>query len=102
MQVLLRKSDERQDLQCPLCSQGCRVYWDRTSLAEQSAVRGTVLDALRHDHATDPSRGAHSDTPFTVPRWEGPPQFSGAALLGGMSRLHRSASAALEDFATGK
>jgi hypothetical protein len=102
MQVLLKKSDDRQELQCPLCSQGFRVYWERTSLVEQSAVRGTVLQALRNDHATDPSRAAHSDTPFTVPKWSGAPQFSGAALLGGLSSLHRSASAALEDFTTGK
>jgi hypothetical protein len=102
MQVLLRKSDERQDLQCPLCSQGFRVYWERTSPEEQSAVRGPVLEALRHDHATDPTRAAHSDTPFTVPKWSGSPQFSGAALLGGLSSLRRAASVALEDFATGK
>jgi hypothetical protein len=102
MQVLLKKSDERQELQCPLCSQGFRVYWERTSLIEQSAVRGTVLQALRDDHASDPSRAAHSDTPFTVPKWSGAPQFSGAALLGGLSSLHRSASVAVDDFATGK
>jgi hypothetical protein len=102
MQVLLKKSEERQDLQCPLCGQGFRVYWERTSLKEQSAVRGPILQALREEHATDPSRAAHSDTPFNVPQWSGAPQFSGAALLGGLSRLHRSASVALEDFATGK
>ncbi len=102
MQVLLKKSDERQDLQCPICSQGFRVYWERTSLEEQTSVRGEVLAALRLDHTTDRSRSAHPDSPFTVPHWDGAPQFSGAALLGGLSRLHRSASVALDDFATGK
>jgi hypothetical protein len=90
MQVLIRKSDIKQDVQCSVCGQGFRLYWERTSLTEQEATLHTVLDSLRRDHATDLTPAAHTDAPYTVPRWEGSPQFSGAALLGGLSGIHRA------------
>ena len=90
MQVLIRKSDIKQDVQCNVCGQGFRLYWERTSVVEQEATLNTVLDSLLQDHATDLTSAAHTDAPYTVPRWEGSPQFSGAALLGGLSGLHRA------------
>jgi hypothetical protein len=90
MQVLIRKSDIKQDVQCDVCGQGFRLYWERTSLEEQAAMRQTVIQSLHQDHAVDQTSAAHADAPYNVPRWEGPPQFSGAALLGGLSGLHRS------------
>jgi hypothetical protein len=96
MQVLLRRSDEKQDLKCRVCGQGFRVYWERTSLEEQTAMRAIVLDTLDLQHAGDGSPAAHPASPFNVPNWQGPPQFSGAALLGGLSTIRRTAPPELD------
>ena len=96
MQVLLRKSDDRQDVHCTVCGQGFRLYWERTSVAEQDTMRAAVLDELRSQHADDQTPAAHPRAPFNVPRWTGPPQYSGAALLGGLSGFHKIASADLD------
>jgi hypothetical protein len=96
MQVLLRKSEEKQDLQCRVCGQGFRVYWERTSLEEQVAMRATLLKELEEQHATDRTAAAHPESPFNVPAWQGSPQFSGAALLGGLSTIRRAAPRELD------
>jgi hypothetical protein len=95
MQVLLRKSDIHQDVQCSVCGQGFRLYWERTSPAEQATMRSIILGELRDHHApehgNDKTSSAHPASPFNLPSWSGPPQFSGAALLGGLSGMHRRA-----------
>ena len=99
MQVLLRKSDEKHEIRCDVCGQGFRLYWERSSMDEQEAMRPAVLDELRQQHAdaaSDPSPGAHPSGPFNVPRWSGSPQFSGAALLGGLSTIRRIAPRELD------
>jgi hypothetical protein len=96
MQVLLRKSEDRQDIKCSICGQGFRLYWERTSLAEQAAMRDILQDELVQHHSDDKSRAAHPSTPFNLPSWPGPPQFSGAALLGGLSTIRRAAPAELD------
>ena len=100
MQVLLRKSESdsnaRVDIQCSVCHQGFRVYWERTSDAERDAVRATILAELAQQHVGDNTAAAHPGTPFNVPQWTGSPQFSGAALLGGLSGFHRVAGPELD------
>ena len=96
MQVLLRKSDDRQDIKCTICGQGFRLYWERTSLEEQAAMRTQLADELVLQHASDRSLAAHPSTPFNLPSWQGPAQFSGAALLGGLSTIRRAAPAELD------
>jgi hypothetical protein len=99
MQVLLRKSDDIHDLKCDICGQGFRLYWERNSLDEQAAMRPTVQAELRQHHvdaASDTSPNAHPSGPFNVPRWSGSPQFSGAALLGGLSTMRRAAPRELD------
>jgi hypothetical protein len=91
MQVLLRKSTTRQDILCPACNQSFRVYWERTSPAERQTMRAIVEAELRHQHAADPTSSAHPEIPFNLPDWAGPPQFSGAALLGGLTGFHKAA-----------
>lgn len=96
MQVLLRKSDTSHDVRCDVCGQGFRLYWERTSLAEQATMRAIVLGELRDQHATgqgadDKSSAVHPSSPFNLPNWSGQPQFSGAALLGGLSGVRRAA-----------
>jgi hypothetical protein len=93
MQVLLRQSDSHRDIQCPICGQFFRLYWERTSTAEQNTMRAIVLDELREHHLEgdggDKTTSAHPSGPFNLPSWGGSPQFSGAALLGGLSGMHR-------------
>jgi hypothetical protein len=96
MQVLLRKSEEKQELQCRVCGQGFRVYWERTSLEERVAMRAIVLKELEQHHAGDRTAAAHPESPFNVPSWQGLPQFSGAALLGGLSTIRRAAPPELD------
>jgi hypothetical protein len=90
MQVLLRKSEIRHDIQCGVCHQGFRVYWERTSQAERATMRTIVETELRHQHDGDDTTAAHPETPFNLPQWSGAPQFSAAALLGGLTGLHTS------------
>ncbi|MDE3104812.1 MAG: hypothetical protein KGK08_06525 [Acidobacteriota bacterium] len=96
MQVLVRKSNEKQDIQCAVCGQGFRLYFERTSLEEQASMRAEVARELAHQHATDQTAAAHPASPFTWPEWQGPAQFSGAALLGGLSTIRRAAPAELD------
>ncbi|WP_213805199.1 hypothetical protein [Granulicella sp. dw_53] len=96
MQVLLRKSDEREDIKCGVCGQGFRLYWERTSLEEQVIMREAVLEALSKQHGSDFTSEVHPTAPFTVPEWSGSPQFSGAAMLGGLSGFHRIADPKLD------
>jgi hypothetical protein len=86
-------------MKCDVCGQGFRLYWERNSVDEQEAMRPAVLDELRQQHAdaaSDPSSDAHPSGPFNVPRWSGSPQFSGAALLGGLSTMRRIAPRELD------
>ena len=99
MQVLLRKSDEKHDLKCDVCGQGFRLYWERPSSSEQEPMRAIVQDELGQHHSGTPadlSREAHPAVPFNVPSWAGSPQFSGAALLGGLSTIRRAAPPELD------
>jgi hypothetical protein len=91
MQVLLKKSDTSRDIECTLCGQGFRAYWERSSTDERETVRTRILSELRGHHAAESvdTASAHPDTPFNLPSWSGSPQFSGAALLGGLSGMHR-------------
>jgi hypothetical protein len=91
MQVLLRRSDEKQDIKCSICNQGFRLYWERSSPAEQATMRAIVQGELRHHHATDTTPEAHPSQPFNLPNWSGPAHYSSAALLGGLSGLQRVA-----------
>ena len=75
---------------CRVCGQGFRVYWERTSLEEQMAMRAIVLKELEQHHAGDRAPSAHPDLPFNVPQWQGAPQFSRSrTLLGGLSSIRR-------------
>jgi hypothetical protein len=83
MQVLLKRSTEKKDIQCSVCQQGFRLFWERTEFAERETMRAIVLAELRRHHASDATPAAHPPQPFNLPEWGGQPEFSGAALLGG-------------------
>lgn len=98
MQVLLRKSATRQDIQCSICNQGFRLYWERTSPAERATMRAIVEAELRHQHTTDTTPSAHPELPFNLPEWAGQPQYSGAALFGGLTGPHHSTALTCRQF----
>ena len=82
MQALCKPSDSSPDILCPVCGQGFRLYWERSSSAQQEATLPEIRQALK-DHHSDPAFLSHPASAFNVPSWSGLPQFSAAALLGG-------------------
>jgi hypothetical protein len=80
MQALCQPTTASADVNCPVCSKGFRLFWERTSKLDQLAALPNVLKQLRahHDKGSE-----HPETSFNVPSWSGQPEFSGAALLGG-------------------
>jgi hypothetical protein len=97
MQVLLRRSDFRQDLHCSVCGQGFRLYWELNSSPERATMRSIVLGELHEHHSREQggnkTAAAHPVDLFRLPTWLGSPQFSRATLLASPdSRIHRVAS----------
>jgi hypothetical protein len=91
MQVLLKHSERHKDIECSVCKQSFRIYWERSSDAERQTMRAIVEGELRRHHDKgDASKTAHPSGPFNLPEWSGDHQFSGAALLGGLSGLVRT------------
>jgi len=80
MQALCQPTENTADVNCPVCDKGFRLFWERTSKADQKAALPNVLKQLRAHHADGEN---HPDASFNVPHWGGKPEFSGAALLGG-------------------
>ncbi len=89
MQVLVRKTEGSSDVACSICGQGFRLYWERPSEEEQKVMTANVREALHRQHTDGIERSAHPAVPFNVPSWPGMPQFSAAALLGGLSGARR-------------
>ncbi|MDQ2832541.1 MAG: hypothetical protein M3Y50_02135 [Acidobacteriota bacterium] len=85
MQVLLKRSEFRQDVRCSVCGQGFRLYWEPTLLSERDTMRIILLADLRQHHAIeqggDPSPAAHPADLFRLPNWVEPPRLSRAARL---------------------
>jgi|KBSMisStaDraftv2_1062788.scaffolds.fasta_scaffold466254_2 hypothetical protein len=93
MQVLLKRSEEKKDIECNVCQQGFRLYWERTSPAERATMRAIIQgELIRHHDDNLNSIDAHPARPFNLPEWSGEHQFSGAALLGGLSGVRRVAT----------
>jgi hypothetical protein len=81
MQVLLKSSNESAEIRCDLCGQGFLLYWERHTELEADTLR-EVEAALRDQHRDKNGAGAHPEHGFLVPAWDGPIEFSGAAILG--------------------
>jgi hypothetical protein len=73
MQVLVRRSRFRQDIQCVVCGQAFRLYWELSSPSERDIVRAIVLGELRDHHAReqggDMTAAAHPVDLFRLPSW---------------------------------
>jgi hypothetical protein len=96
MQVLLRKSNFRQDIQCSVCGQGFRLYWELRSPSERATMRSIVIGELREHHSReqggDKTAAAHPVDLFRLPTWLGSPEFYRSTLLASPeSRIHRAA-----------
>jgi hypothetical protein len=81
MRVLLKKSNEHQDVECSICGQCFRLYWERSSEAERATMRAIIQGELRYQHHSDMTATAHPGIPFYLPDWSVTPQFIGAALV---------------------
>ncbi|WP_158942096.1 hypothetical protein [Granulicella sp. S190] len=96
MQVLLRRSEYRQDIHCPVCGQGFRLYWELASSPERATMRSIVLGELRDHHSTEQggekTAAAHPFDLFRLPGWAGAPQFSRASMLAGPVKAHSNIS----------
>ena len=90
MQVLLRRSEFREDIRCSVCGQGFRLYWEQNSPAERATMRAIVVGELGDHHSReqggDMTAAAHPLDLFRLPNWTGSPKFSRKALLAGPSR----------------
>jgi hypothetical protein len=90
MQVLVRRSEFRQDVRCSVCGQGFRLYWEPNSPAERATMRSIVSGELRDHHSRqhggDQTASAHPFDLFRLPGWAGSPQFSRSSMLAGPSR----------------
>src|SRR5258705_3696167 len=90
MQVLLRRSEFRQDIRCNVCGQGFRLYWEQNSPSERATMRSIVLGELRDHHSReqggDETSSAHPFDLFRLPSWTGSPKFSRNTILAGHCR----------------
>jgi hypothetical protein len=90
MQVLLRRSEFRQDVNCSICGQGFRLYWEQNSPPERATMRAIVLGELRDHHSEEQgdnkTAAAHPVDLFRLPGWTGSPKFARRTLLAGPSR----------------
>jgi hypothetical protein len=90
MQVLLRRSEFRQDIRCNVCGQGFRLYWELNSPSERATMRSIILGELRDHHSReqgdDKTPSAHPFDLFRLPGWTGSPKFARKTLLAGPSR----------------
>jgi hypothetical protein len=78
MQVLLKHSAKNNDIECSICRQGFRLYWEPISMAERATMRAIVQGELRLHHRSlnNELRTAHPEQPFHLPEWAGDYQFS--------------------------
>ena len=95
MQVLLKHSRDRKDIECSICKQGFRLFWESSHPAERATMRAIVQGELaRHHGHDDRSRAAHPAQPFSLPGSNSHPEFSSAAaILGGLRRPNCSTGA---------
>jgi hypothetical protein len=82
MQVLCKSSNDNSEIRCELCGQGFLLYWERHAEFEYADAIREVEAALRDQHRDEKGVGAHPEHGFLVPAWDGPIEFSGAAILG--------------------
>jgi hypothetical protein len=92
MQVVCQPSNNSADVRCPVCGQGFLLYWERTCRIEQGETLSDIQQSLADHHTADVAVGddaVHPIAAFNIPEWSGNPEFSGAAMLGGLPSIAR-------------
>jgi hypothetical protein len=82
MQVLCKTSNESSEIRCSECGQGFMLFWERQAELDHADALREVEAALRDQHREKNGTGVHPEHGFLVPAWDGPIEFSGAAILG--------------------
>ena len=82
MQALLKSSNQAADFHCEICGEGFAVFCERKTEQEQAEVMAMIQSALHCHHDDGAAAHAHPLNGFLIPAWNGPIEFSGAALLG--------------------
>lgn len=82
MQVLCKSSKSAAETTCSVCGQGFVLFWERQSKLERTLALQEVAKTLRGHHSKIAGPEAHPERGFLVPEWNGPVDFSGAAILG--------------------
>jgi len=82
MQVLCKSSKDHVETNCSVCGQGFVLFWERQTKMEKATALKEVAKTLRSHHTRKDGPEAHPDRSFLVPEWNGPIEFSGAAVLG--------------------
>jgi hypothetical protein len=91
VQVVCQPSNSSADVHCPVCGQGFLLYWERTCLIEQGETLSDIQQSLADHHTADldSDEPIHPLAAFNIPAWSGNPEFSGAAMLGGLPSAAR-------------
>jgi hypothetical protein len=92
MQVLLRRSDVKQNVKCATCGQGFRVYWEPVSPAERTTMRAIISGGLKLQHEADPTAAAHPAGAFNLSNWGRSAEFAGTSLVGSPAKARPAAS----------
>ena len=82
MQVLCKITGGSAETQCPVCSQGFIMFWERQSRMERGEALREIQKILLSHHRMTAGPQAHPTAGFLVSQWNGPIAFSGAAILG--------------------
>ncbi len=82
MQLLLKSSDQAPDLRCEVCGEGFAFFCERRTDDDLATAIETARQTIHSHHHGPASNHAHPRNGFLVPSWNGPIEFSGAALLG--------------------
>jgi hypothetical protein len=82
MQVLCKSTSDFPDMCCTVCGQGFVLFWERQTRAERATALREISRALRSHHDKLFGPNAHPERGFVVHDWNGPAEFSGAAILG--------------------
>ena len=79
MQVLLKRTDEKKDIECTVCRQGFRLYWAPEAPAERATIRAIVESELsRHHDSNDSTAAVHPTGHFSLPDWAAEPELAAA------------------------
>ena len=73
MQLIRNAFEVGDDVRCPVCGQGFRLYWTRKSPHDQAALVSLLMEALGRQHTLSTGPEAHSsDASLELKGWAPP------------------------------